>query len=355
MPTTSGLTTFGIIRKRMADLYADFALRIKEGGVFGTQTTADLPDTFPTDPLVQIMTTTTASLHELWEAVEFYYAQLDPKTASGVFLDNLHGQRVGIARGVGQTDESYREAILSALARPTRNHIETVASARPDIDCAILLTSTVTDPIVGIPAPGNALVLKGCGVVDYNALAKDIYDTIELGPHQLHGDVIGSYAPNATSCATYRFFEADPIFPAMAIQGYFTATCGVTDIAAIKTTITATLNALYSACGLGAQLNAAVVTATLANLAGFIVTDVKLARRSRELWPMPCPDLSAATTVSICGVVTPWVTHEICGLKAGEVWCPPTSDCLQVKPWEYISIDPQFITVVEDATRGGCV
>ena len=94
MVTVSGFTTSGIIRKRMADLYSDFALRIKESGVFGTQTTVDAPDLFPADPLVQIMATTAGSLHELWEAVELWFSQLDPRTASGTYLEFLHGSHM---------------------------------------------------------------------------------------------------------------------------------------------------------------------------------------------------------------------------------------------------------------------
>lgn len=354
MPTVSGYTTFGIIRKRMADLYADFALRIKESGVFGTQTTADLPDSFPTDPLVQIMSTTSASLHEVWEAVELWYTQLDPRTASGTYLEYMHGLRLGIARGVGQSDADYRIAILAALARPTRTDIATVAAARPDIDCAVLLTSTVDNPLPNVPTPGNVLVVKACaGVVDYHALACDIYASVELGVHEFYGEQIGSCVTPTGGCVLYKFSEAQPLFAAVQVTGYYTAACAGTAQVDVTASVLAKLNAAYASCAIGADVNTAVMFPVLGTIEGFVVTDIKLARRPRQLWFNDC-DPATAPKVTICAKEVPWVTSITCGLTAGEVWCAPAVPCLILNPWEYIAFDAQFITVINDATKGGC-
>lgn len=352
MPTVSGFTTFGIIRKRMADLYADFALRIKQGGVFGTQTTADAPDLFPSDPLVQIMATASASTHELWEAVELFYAQLDPNTASGVYLEYLHGARLGITRDPGQTDAEYRAAIQAALARPLRHDLTVVAAARPDISCAVLLTSTADAPIEGVPAPGNMLVVKGCDP-DYTALAEDLYNSVELGLHQFYGDVTASYQPPGGGCVTYKVQPAQPLFAAVEVHGYYTDSCGGSNADAVRSTVLARLQAEFDTCAVGTLLSTATAMRAIGALSGFIVTDVRLARRARQLWGNDC-DPTDAPMVTICGVETPWVTSITCGFNAGEVWCPLSSSCMDARPWEYLAFDEQFITVVEDTTLGGC-
>ena len=354
MPTVSGFTTFGIIRKRMSDLYADFALRIKEGGLFGTQTTADAPDTFPTDPLVQIMATTSASLHELWEAVELYYAQLDRRTATGVYLEYLHGQ--GIARAVGQSDDDYRAILLNASARPTRTDIITVTTARPDIECAALVFSTAANPIDGIPVGAATVVVKGCnGNVDYNALATDIFTHVELGTHQLYGPREGYHQVPGGSCITYKFTDAQPVYAALELIGYTTSACipvtGAIDIPAAAASI---LQMFMGSCGIGNPISAPNVVQALAALPGFVVTDVRMARRARQLWGNACVPADAPK-VMICGVETPWVTSITCGPTAGETWCAPSERCITPHPWEFVTFDAQFITTSPDTTKGGCI
>jgi hypothetical protein len=353
MVTVSGFTTFGIIRKRMADLYADFALRIKETGVFGTQTTADAPDLFPADPLVQIMATTTASLHELWEVTELWYAQLDPRTASGSYLEFLHGQRLGIARASGQTDAEYRAAILAAFSRPARTDIVTVATARPDIDCAVLLTSTPDAPIDGVPVPGNALVVKGCNV-DYDALAADIYAYVDLGVHHLYGEIRAFHAPETGGCVVYRFMEAKAIYVAIEVHGYYTDTCGQDPGTTVVTSVYERLRDTYSECGLGIGFNSATAAIAINEIPGFVVTEIRVARRAKQLWATDCP-LTDAVQVTQCETLVPWATAETCGFNAGETWCAPAEGCLDIRPWEHVAFDPQFITVVEDTTAGGCI
>lgn len=353
MPTTSGYTTFGIIRKRMADLYADFAQRIKEGGVFGTQTTADAPDIFPTDPLVQIMTVTSASTAELWEAVEKWYQQLNLETAEGVYLEFVHGRRAGILRDIGQTDDSYRAAIRGALASPARSTITTVATSLASIECAALVVSSVENPIPDVPAPGNALVIKGCNP-DYDELAQALYDSVELGLHQFYGDIVASVRPPDGGCVTYRFIKAEPLFIALEIVGYFTTTCGESIVDDIVTASTARLTAAFSgnACALGGNFNSALAATLLSGLPEFVVTEVRVARRARQLFPIDCDFTGVA--VDVCGVVTPWATATTCGTGAGEVWCEPVVGCVSLLPWEYVAFDTQFITVTEDPTQGGC-
>lgn len=353
MTLASGFTTFGIIRKRLADIYADFALRIKEGGVFGTQTTADEPDLFATDPLVQIMTTTGASLHEVWEAVELWYSQLDPNTASGAYLEHLHGNRFGIARATGQSDADYRALILAALQRPTRNNLLTIIEARDDVECAALLASTTAAPIEGIPAPGNAIVVKGCAV-DYASIAEQLYNSVELGLHQFYGDIVASYKPANGGCVTYRFMEAIPVFAAIEVHGYFTEVCGSNDPDTIRAAVLAALNARLGVCALGGVFSSPLALASIGTLDGFVVTSVRVARRARQLWGSGC-DAADAVRVTLCGVETPWATSITCGPGAGEVWCDPAEGCMTLAPWEYLAFDLDFVTLVEDATQGGCL
>jgi hypothetical protein len=353
MPTVSGFTTFGIIRKRMADIYADFALRIKEGGVFGTQTTADLPDTFPTDPLVQIMTTTSASLHEVWEAVELWYSQLDPRTASGVYLEHMHGLRLGISRASGQTDDEYRAVLLAAVGRSTRTDIATVAAARPDIDCAQLVTSTVGVPIDGIPAPGNALVVKGCNI-DYAALAADIYNQIDLGVHQFYGDIVVPHSTENGGCVAMTFMEARPLLAQVNVTGYYVGECVTTTEAAVRTFVRDRLSASFSSCGLGVGINAATAMLAIAAIPNFIVTGITFGRRARMLLGDGCT-MDEPPLVTYCGEDIEWTTTEVCGFNAGEVWCAATEACVLVHPWEFLLFDERYLTVIEDATQGGCI
>lgn len=342
MPTASGFTTFGIVRKRMADLYSDFALRIKENGVFGTQTTADAPDVFAADPLVQIMATTSASLHEVWEAVELWYGQLNLETATGTFLDQLHGSRLGVLRAVGQTDESYRATLLAATARPSRTAIETVAVGREDVECAKLVLSTPQAPVEGIPAPGAALVIKGCAV-DYNALACSIADSVELGMYSLVGNRFGSCTLDNGSCLTYTFMEAVPVYAAMEVKGFYSDGCSRASTDTLREQIAAALTAATQ-CQIGSVVSGGSAMRVLSVIEGFVVTEVRFARRARELWGNGC-DPADAPKVMLCGIETPWVTSQTCGIGAGEVWCEPTEACLGLDPWEYIAFDQQFITV----------
>ena len=100
-------------------------------------------------------------------------------------------------------------------------------------------------------------------------------------------------------------------------------------------------------------MSTATAMRAIGALPGFVVTDVRLARRARQLWGNDC-DPTNAPMVTICGVETPWVTSITCGFNAGEVWCPPSGSCMDARPWEYLAFDEQFITVVEDTTLGGC-
>lgn len=353
MPTVSGYTTFGIIRKRMADIYLDFATRIKAGGAFGTQTTADLPDTFPTDPLVQIMTTTSASIHEVWEAVELWYSQLNPYTASGAYLEYLHGARVGLARADGQTDAEYRALILAKTPFTSRMTLDGVASAQGDIDCAVLLTSTPAAPIEGIPAPGNALVVKGCSV-DYDALAQRLYETTELGLHQFYGNKTGSYKIPNGGCVSYAFMDAVPVFVGINVTGYYTDECGTPDTAVTSAQVAAMLAVAYASCGLGVSVNFAAVLPLVATIAGFVPTGITFVRRPKQLGGVGCLEEGAAI-VTVCGVEQPWATSVNCGHGAGEVWCNDYTQCLTLNPWEYPLFDAQFVTTTVDETKGGCI
>jgi hypothetical protein len=353
MPTFSGLTTFGIVRRRMSDLYLTFARRIKEGGAFGLVTTVDTPDLYPGDPLVQIAATASASTSEVWEVAEFFYAQLDPASASGLYLERLHGARIGITKAPGQSDDDYRAVIAAALqSRPLRNDIVTLAVAQPDIECAALHLSTVANPIAGIEAPGAMLVVKGCAI-DYAALAEQLFQHVELGLHTWHGDVSIGHASANGGCIQYKFQPAQPVYVAMRVKGYLTDACGKGDLSKLPKVINDVLVAVYGSCGLNATASASALRVALANLSGFVVTDLKLATRRKQLWGDGC-DTAAATIVTLCGQATPWATSTTCGPSAGEVWCDPNADCIELKPWEYIAFDQQFITVIEDSTLGGC-
>lgn len=349
---TAGLSTFGVVRKRMADLIIDFALRIKEGGAFGAQTTVDNPDSFPGDPLVAIATTSAASDAELWEAVELWYAQLDPETATGIYLERMHGERVGIARATGQSDADYRAAILAAIrARPTRSDPETVAVQRPDIECARLLVSTLAAPIDGIPAPGAMLIVKGCNI-DWQAFAADLYSYVELGAWSLYGSRGILYTPPSGGCIGYQVQEAIPVFAAIDIGIRRKSACGGPDLAMIKAAIVAMLQANFGTCGLGAGLSGTDLIAALGPIADAEITHVRFARRARQLIGSGC-DTADLPAVTICGVSQPWASAETCGYEAGEVWCDPDAPCLSLRPWEYMAFDAQFVTVSE-ADRGLC-
>lgn len=353
MPTSSGLTTFGIIRRRMSDLYVEFANRLREGGAFGTQTTVDAPDTFPSDPLVQIATAASASAHELWEAVELWFTQLDLDTASGVYLERLHGARVGIARPIGMIDDEYRRLIQAAVrTRPTRTDPVSVASGVDGVTCAKLLLSTTAAPIDGIPAPGAMLVINGCAI-DYQALAQAMYDNVELGLYNWIGDRTVGYSAGAGSCVSYTFQEAQPLFAALDIRVQSTASCGAVDLAAIRTAAVEALTVRYGACSIGGALTRPMVISALSGLPDLIIGDVKMARRARVLTGNGC-DPAGLPTVTVCGASTVWATSITCGPSAGEVWCEPEGDCLNLQPWEYLAFDPQFVTVTLDNSLASC-
>lgn len=354
MATSSGLTSFGIIRRRMADLYLNFATRIKEGGAFGTQTTVDQPDLFPGDPLVQIASASSASAHELWEAVELFYSQLDPETASGIYLERLHGARIGTARAIGQSDDEYRQIILQTMRqRPSRSDPASIAAARDDVDCARLVLSTIGAAVEGIPAPGAMLVVKGCSV-DYQALAADLYNGVELGLHTWYGSVTAGHRPIAGGCVVYNFQPALTMFAAVRVTGYSVDACSTADHASVKAAILSKLRTAFVGCELGSGFNSALALGAIGQIDGFVVTGLTLARRPRQLIADGCP-LDGLTTVMDCGVETPWASSITCGVGAGEVWCDAYQACLALLPWETLAFDEQFITVVDDLTQGGCL
>lgn len=353
MATNSGLTSFGIIRRRMADLYREFADRLKEGGAFGPQTTVDEPDKFPGDPLVQIATAATASAHELWEAVEYFYAQLDYKTASGIYLERMHGTRVGVLRGVGETDEDYKQRLSQLIeARPSRSSPEAIAMARPDVECAAIVLSTTANPVEDIPAPGAMLVVKGCDI-DYAALAQDLFNGVELGLHTWYGDIEVGYGPPNGGCVQYRFQPAQPVFLAVEIIGYFTDPCMALTPESVIDTALGRLEPSILGCALGSRINAASVVTVIGQIDGFMVTGVRLARRAKQLVVGDCePD--GLISVELCGETIIWATSVVCGPGAGEVWCPGGQQCVDLRPWEYPTFDPRFITLTQDPTYGGC-
>ena len=116
----NGVTLFGVVRKRMDDLLRDFRDRLKvdQNGnpstVFGALTTLDNPDAYPGDGLVQLAAASSASDADLWEAVEFFFAQLDPNQSQGRYLERFHGiPRFGLSRDPAtQTWEQYQLSLI---------------------------------------------------------------------------------------------------------------------------------------------------------------------------------------------------------------------------------------------------
>lgn len=337
---STGLSNFGIVRKRMSDLYADFAERIKVGGAFGPQTTLDAPDQFAGDPLVQLASAASASTHELWEAVEQYYNQFNIETASGVFLDQLHGFRAGVVRVAGQSDDDYRGAILSAIRDlPSRFDPVAVAVGQPDVECAAGIVSTDANG-----CRTYKLVIRGCKP-DYEALAQQLYDFVDLGVYELTGDVLASVQTPAGGCVTYRFEEARPILIAVRVEGIFQDDCS--DNASVRAAINTALTAFSSNCGFGGTFDASTLTLIAASIEGFDLRKVTVARRARQLVPEGC-DTSGLLQIELCGDSIAWASSNTCGADRGEVWCDDDfSDCALLEDGEYPIFNEQLIEIVE--------
>lgn len=337
---SSGLSLFGIVRKRMSELYSDFAERIKAGGAFGPQTVLDQPDIYKGDPLVQLASAASASDSELWEAVEFYYAQFNLETASGVFLDRLHGDRAGVTRALDQSDTDFRAAIRTVLqVLPSRFDPTAIALNQPEVECAAGVVVTGDD---GCPA--YELVIRGCKP-DYQALAQALFDSADLGVYSMQGDIPVSVSTPNGGCVTYRFTEAQPIV--IGVRVYGTATDGCSSIDDVSALVSAALAAFQAGCSFGGQFDAAVLLPILTAIDGFQVTRVEVARRARQLVGINC-DLSGLPQIEVCGETAAWATSITCGNAAGEIWCDTDfGGCADLQSFEYPIFDSQFIEVIE--------
>lgn len=355
MPITSGLTTFGVVRKLMADLFIDFSQRIKENGSFGATTTLDNPDAYPGDPLVSLAAAASASDHELWEIVEHFYSQLDPTQASGVYLQRFHGDRLGLTQGVTETEENFRTRILNHV----RNNISrvsriTVAEADANVSCAEIVRSTTAAPLNGIAAPAAMLVVKG-SPADANDFAQSIYDAVDVSVHNWVGDQSGQATTVNGGCLEHRWQEACPVVVDVRVVGYFKDQfCVSTDADTVLATVLERLNAAYASCGFGTNLTSSELVLKIGEVGGFVVSRVDLRRRAKMLWGDGC-DMSAAPVVTIDGTNVTWASSQMCGYCAGETWCDDYFSCLALNAWEYPVFDAQFASLAQDATGGGCV
>lgn len=355
--SNDGLSTFGIVRKRMADLFSDFATRIKENGAFGSQTTLDDPDNYAGDPLVAIASAASASTHELWEAVEFYYNQLDPNSAEGQFLQRLHADRFGI-NGTSMSDEQLRSAVLTAaktgvaMVTPT-----SLALADPAAKCAQLVLSKPNAPVPGLPAPGAMLVVNGN--IDYDNLAQQLWERTDIGLYDWYGDTEAQVTTPNGGCITYRFQPACRVYIGVEVFGFTdTTACDDLDPSTVATSVLAALEAAYDGCEFGSRITNNRLRQILEAVDGFTFTGVRVKRIPKYLTcDINSDEYGEIPTVTIDGTPTVWSTDLACGFCAGDLMgCEDEYGlCVQLEPWEFADFELQFIEVTEvDASEEGC-
>jgi len=354
----NGVTIFGVVRKRMDDLLRDFRdrLKIDQNGnpstVFGAVTTLDNPDAYPGDGLVQLAAASAASDAELWEAVEFFYAQLDPNQSQGRYLERFHGiPRFGLAWNTAtQTQQEYEAQIRQLInSGADRFDVNVIALRQDDVICASQIFSTALNPIEGLPAPSSMLVVRGQNV-DYQALAQSIFNGSEFGLYDFLGDQsVQVNTDENGGCVNFRFQEACRIFIDIAVEGY--RTNSACDVAItneqIQDAVISTLKAFYDRCEFGMAVTSSVLRGALGAIEGFTVTDVSVRRRAPQLYPLGC-DTSTATVVEIDGTAALWAgdTPKGCTFCTAETWCLTRTDCVQLQPWEFPDFDSAFYALV---------
>jgi len=345
----TGGTTFGIVRKRMADLYNDFAARIKADGAFGPLTTVDNPDLYKSDPLVQLAAAASASDAELWEVVEFHFKQFDSQSSSGRYLEAYWGiPRFGLARQIGE-DWAVYEAKIKNLIQNGAGRYDPPVSAMsfPGVECAAQVFSTPNNPIEGMAAGTSMIVIKACDPIDYDALAAHLWATTEYGIYDFVGDNTASADTGAGGCVGYNLQPACPIVVDLLVSGYpvgpkCVAAGGVT--AETKLAIIEQMNAAFSLCQFGTVFRSSEISAML-DIDGFITEDVTFRRRAPELIGGGCDAPADAPLVEICGAAAAWVSDVICKFCSGEVWCGNRTDCLRLNPWEYPVFNISFVEI----------
>lgn len=351
MATVSGLTSVGIIRKRMADLYLDFAARIKEGGAFGAVTTVDSPDDYPSDPLVQIAATASVSTAEIWEATEGFYNQLDWRTATGRYLETLHAERLGIVRSPGMTDDALRALVAAKVnGGIPQQGPASLASRMDTVECASFIKSTTANPVAGIPTPGAMLVVKESALpVDYTALAQQIWDETDIGLFEYHGDTEVSLPTANGGCVTIAIQPACRVYVGVRIHGFFTASScvAITEAQVLQHYRDAIKEHFLGVCRIGGmQIDSDALRQVMPTLAGFVLTGFTFERRPRVLVSVGCEE-DGVPLVEINGEIERWESSSVCGYCQGETWCNDWRPCLSLPVWEFPDADIQFMSLVE--------
>ena len=342
----TGGTTFGFVRKRMAELLLDFAARLKADGAFGALTTVDNPDLYKSDPLVQLAVASAASDAELHEVVEFYFKQFDPYSSQGRYLESYWGiPRFGIPKQASETWAEY-EAKIQDLIRngAARSDIAVAAMQFPGVQCAAQIISTEAMPVSGMPIDSSMIVIKACDPIDYDALAQHIFENTEFGIYAFTGDQ-GAVANTGTSgCYAYQIQPACRIFVGLEVDGYYVKQ-DCLDPAAVDLSLTISdqLKAAFAGCNFGTVFRSDEIK-KLIQIDNFVVTDIRFTRRAPQLVGEGCPD-GVGKILEVCGAAVEWISSAVCKYCSGEVWCDDSVECLSLQPWEFPDFDLCFTSV----------
>lgn len=356
---SSGFTSAGIVRKRMSEIFTAFASAIKEptdpsdptSSAFPPQTTLDNPDAYPGDPLVAIATAHAASTHEVWESLEGLQNNLDPSTANESYLRLVHAPRFGISTNSNLSTEDLRALIVDrGCSGVPMASASQIALCVPSVECATVVRSTLQNPVDGMPVNTAMLVIKG--EPNWNDLAYALFAGMDFGLFDLVGDVQG-VATNSVNDLCYRFQPACRVYAGLGIRARRNAGCGIFDGAFVRQTVAERLAAKYSGCGFGQYLSSSELIAEIGEIEGYVIESIGLQRRAKMLVGKNCAD-TAAPDVVIDDALVSWSTSDLCGYCRGEMWCKTYSDCIALRPWEFVAFDLAFTAASEVPQPTSC-
>lgn len=316
-----------IFPRVFATLVSDINTKLKDSGLFGTETALDHPDSYSASPLAQLVTATVGAQIDTDASIAYMANQLTPQTSTGAVLRKAFAEPLGINTN-GKTDEQIRAQVLQMQAASySRGSLVEVALSDDNVHSANFIKVDDNTAIIAVRPISSDY--------DWDALGLRFFEESDIGLFDLVGDIEVIVEPS--SCLSYKIRQACPVFVAMNFT-YRQSECAEFDEVAAAEKISEILNGAFY--NVGESPNDILRRAIEGT--DYPLSNVKLARRAKEL------DLTGefddATTVTIFGEEVVWAGSDLCEYCTPEAWQDTVSDCLTLWGWEYPIFDPQFIT-----------
>ena len=353
-----GFTKNGFLRGRFTDFYEKFRDCIRDsdafkrtdadGNVVATDTTLENPDDFGGTPLVELATLysgTNADIHEAFEAMA---QNLDPRDASGKWLRSLFVLS-GLTPPNGRSDAELR-AILnspsSSKVRSGKGGIEAAVASITGLSCSRTSSSTIRNPIEGIPTPGFAISVLANDIDSIkDEVAQAIWNNSGVGLFNLVGDTTGKAIDAEGNCHFIDFYNGCRILLGVELQVTIDA-CSQYTVADIPALLTTKFRETHKC---SQSISPAQIVKLLCDFPDITIHNVKLGRRAPELMLLDDNgDFVDPVMVMLDDAVDPipWAMEPFCDPCNGEIWCPLEEDCsVDLKFFEFFDMAEQLVEV----------